>query len=246
MRSVIVTGAGTGIGAATAKLFSKNGYHAFLLGRRKEYLENVAKECSHSSVIPCDLTKAEDVNNAVSQILLNKKLSIEVLVQNAGIFERHSFAEGSDELWRNQFETNLFGAVRLTRAIWPYFAEKRKGSVVMVSSTLGMKPAGGMTAYCATKAAMISLTQSLAIEGGPLGIRVNCVAPGIVDTPIHSFHSMDSLEKETTLAQMSSLQPLGRIGTSEEIATSIFFLGSDQSSWTTGSTLAVDGGINLA
>lgn len=148
-------------------------------------------------------------------------------------------------MWLRQFEVNLMGPVRIARALFPYFKEHGGGSIVNVASTLGMRPTGPTSAYSASKAAMINWTQSLALEGGPAKIRANCVCPGIVDTPIHSFHSLQNLQKEQTLAQLNPLQPLGRIGQPEDVAKAVYFLGSDLSSWTTGSILAVDGGINL-
>lgn len=111
-----------------------------------------------------------------------------------------------------------------------------QGSIVNVSSTLGVRPTAGTGAYSAMKAAQINWAQSLALEGAQHGIRVNCVAAGIVDTPIHP---------PGMIHQMHSAQPLGRVGRPEEIAQSIYFLATEQSAWTTGSVLHVDGGINL-
>lgn len=246
MKAAIITGAGSGIGEATAKLFAQNDYHVFLLGRKKDALAKTAAACPFHTVIPCDLTNPKDVDAATSQILSAKNLALEVLIQNAGIFARHSFADGSEDLWRQQFETNLFAPVRFTRALWPHFVKNQKGSIVMVSSTLGIKPAGGTSAYSASKAALNSLTQTLALEGGPHNIRVNCVAPGIVDTPIHDFHAMESSKKQTAIEGLNPLQPIGRIGSPQEIASAIYFLATEQSSWTTGSIFSVDGGIHLA
>lgn len=246
MKTVLITGAGSGIGAATAIKFAQNNYHVVLMGRRKVALEEVAKLCPAHSILPCDLQNPQEVKKAAASLLSRKDLSLEVLVNNAGIFTRHSFAEGHDETWFDQFNVNLFGVVRLTRELWPTFVKQNKGSIVMVSSTLGLKTSPMTSAYSASKAALISLTHSLALEGGPHRIRVNCVAPGIVDTPIHDFHSAPLDKKAQVLQNLQGLQPLGRIGTSQEIADSIYFLGSDSSSWTTGAVLAVDGGINLA
>ena len=118
-------------------------------------------------------------------------------------------------------------------------------SIVNVSSTLGLKPTADTSAYSASKAAMNNWTQSLALALGSKKIRANCVCPGLVDTPIHSFHSLSIPEKEKTLQKLSPMQPLGRVGKSEEIAQSIYFLASEESAWTTGAILSVDGGINI-
>src|SRR5690606_26670703 len=112
-------------------------------------------------------------------------------------------------------------------------------------STLGLKAVSNVSAYSVTKAALNHLTLCQALEGGAHGIRANAVCPGFVDTPIHSFHSLEEAEKTKALEQMKDLQPLGRIGTPEEIAESIYFLATEHSKWTTGAVLSVDGGINL-
>ncbi|MFS4459896.1 SDR family NAD(P)-dependent oxidoreductase [Bdellovibrio sp. HCB2-146] len=246
-KAALITGASSGIGAATAIEFSKNGYFVYLMGRNKERLEEVAMRCrSGASLMSCDMTDTKALDKRLSEMLTNKAHRIEVLVNNAGIFERHTTETGTDEIWMKQFEVNMLIPVRIVRAFFPYFKTHGGGSIVNVSSTLGIKPAAGTSAYSAVKAAMINWTQCLAQEGGPYKIRANAICPGIVDTPIHQFHSLPEAEKNKALESMQNLQPLGRIGTPDEIAKSIYFLGSDLSSWTTGAALAIDGGINLA
>lgn len=244
-KSVLITGAGSGIGEATAHIFSENQYHVFLLGRNLEKLKNVHSKIPNSTIIVCDITDPDQVDKQIQPLLSNTEYDIQVLINNAGIFKRHTFEEGREELWMEQWATNMLGPVRLTRAIFPYFRQKKKGSIVNVSSTLGLKTIEGTSAYSACKAAMINWTSSLALEGAAHGIRANCVCPGIVDTPIHDFHSLPTEQKKKSLEAMGRLQPLGRVGTPDEIAYSLFFLGSDFSSWTTGAVLSVDGGINL-
>jgi len=245
-KAVLVTGASSGIGAATAIAFSRQGYFVYLMGRNKERLQEVAIQCrGGASIMSCDLTDTTAVNKRLDEILSTKIHRIETLVNNAGIFERHTTEEGSDEIWRRQFEVNLLAPIHITRAFFPYFKNQGGGNIVNVSSTLGLKPQGPTSAYSAVKAAMINWTSSLALEGGAFGIRANCVCPGLVDTPIHHFHSLQGDAKEQALEKMKSLQPLGRIGTPEDVAKAIYFLGSEQASWVTGSVLSVDGGINL-
>lgn len=246
-KAALITGASSGIGAATAVEFSKNGYFVYLMGRNKERLEEVAMRCrSGASLMSCDMTDSKALDKRLNEMLTNKAHRIETVVNNAGIFERHTTETGTDELWMKQFEVNMLIPVRIVRAFFPYFKTHGGGSIVNVSSTLGIKPAAGTSAYSAVKAAMINWTQCLAQEGGQFKIRANAVCPGIVDTPIHQFHALPEAEKTKALESMQNLQPLGRIGTPDEIAKSIYFLGSDLSSWTTGAALAIDGGINLA
>jgi NAD(P)-dependent dehydrogenase (short-subunit alcohol dehydrogenase family) len=245
-KAVLITGASSGIGAATARLFARHGYFVFLLGRNEDRLHEVALDCPNgASLLKADLNNEAQVDKYTRHLYERPDVDLQVLVNNAGIYERHQFHEDLNlDLWRNQFETNLFGSIRLTQKVLPLLLQKKSGSIINVSSTLGLKPAGGASAYSASKAAMISWTQSLALELGPQNIRVNCVAPGIVDTPIHPFHQSE--QKAQALESLNTLQPLRRIGTADEIAQAIYFLGSPQSSWTTGSILCVDGGINLA
>ncbi|MGZ5280105.1 MAG: SDR family NAD(P)-dependent oxidoreductase, partial [Pseudobdellovibrionaceae bacterium] len=168
---------------------------------------------------------------------------LQVLVNNAGIFEAHSSLDDSMEIWHRQFDTNFFGSVKLTMKVLPLLVKARGSWIVNVSSGLGLRPSPRHAAYSAAKAAIISWTKSLAQELGPHQVRVNCVAPGLVDTPIHGYKNEE--QKKQMMEQMKNLQPLGRVGTSGEIARSIYFLGSEESSWTTGAVLVVDGGINL-
>lgn len=235
MKAAIITGAGSGIGRATALLFAKHNYHVFLLGRDSRKLRITHLECGDATSIGCDLTKPDEVENVMKQIFATNK-SVEILVNNAGTFTYNSFENTSEEDWMNQFQIHILASVRLSKAVWPHFVRNKKGSIVNISSTLGLKSTAGTSAYSSMKAAQINLTQTLALEGAPHNIRVNCVAPGIVDTPIHP---------PGAVAQMQNAQPLGRVGRPEEIAQSVFFLASDQSAWTTGAVLSVDGGINL-
>lgn len=245
-KAALITGASSGIGAATAIEYAKNGYFVYLMARNKERLQEVASQCrSGASIVSCDVTDTTALNKRLDEMLTAKIHRIEVVVNNAGIYKPHSTEEGTDEIWLKQFEVNLMGPVRITRAFFPYFKQQGGGSIVNISSTLGLRPQGPNSSYAASKAAMVNWTQSLALEGGSFKIRANCVCPGIVDTPIHNFHHFEVGKKNAALEKMKSLQPLGRIGTPEDVAKAAYFLGSDLSSWTTGAILSVDGGINL-
>lgn len=242
---VLVTGAGTGIGRATCEIFLRNDWDVVAVGRRREPLEAVkALAPERVTSIPCDVTSTAHVEGLRLKIENGSLASrLKCLVNNAGQFAPAKFSETPDSVWQAQFDVNFFGSIRVTRAVVGHLMINQ-GSIVNISSGLGLRPKPGTLAYSATKAAMNNWTQGLAQELAPQ-VRVNCVCPGFVDTPIHSFHSLPREEHASALKQMRSLQPLGRIGTSEEIAESIYFLGSEKSAWTTGAILSVDGGINL-
>ncbi len=244
-KSVVITGAGTGIGAACAQLFSEKNYHVILLGRRLEKLKEVAQTLPSSDIYACDITNTQQVEKVCQELIKKSPYPINCLVNNAGIFERLNFKDTTDQHWQEQFDTNVFGVMKMSRALWPYFEKQGHGSIVNVSSTLGLKPRAQVGAYSATKAAVIAMTQAMALEGGEKQIRVNCVCPGLVDTPIHSFHDLPTDEKQKSIDNLKNMQPLGRIGTPREVADAVYFIGSNHSAWTTGAILSVDGGVNL-
>lgn len=246
--SAVISGASSGIGAATARLFAENGYDVLLLGRSESRLKTVQQECSSFGVKTeiCSFDLIEfDKNVSQFDEKLKNISSCSVLVNNAGIYLTGSFTEMKSSDWMKMFQVNLLASVQLTQHLWPLFSKNKKGSIVNVSSTLGIKPAPGTGAYSALKAAMINWTHTLAQEGGSHGIRANCICPGITDTPIHAFHRLQGEAKEKALSQMASYQLLNFIGQPEDVAKACYFIGSDNSRWTTGSILSVDGGINI-
>jgi NAD(P)-dependent dehydrogenase (short-subunit alcohol dehydrogenase family) len=242
---VLITGAGTGIGRATAERFLKEGWSIVAVGRRTEPLEALhsaypGRVLAHA----CDLTKAADVERLSERLKHDCPEGLSALINNAGAYERVSFLQTDDAHWERMFEANLFAPVRLTRALLPLL-EKTAGAVINVSSTLGLRPVVATSAYAAAKAALVNWTQSLALEMAGQKVRVNCVCPGIVDTPIHPFHTQGPEAKLKTLDSLAPLQPLGRIGRPEEVAHAIWSLSAPGSEWMTGSILTVDGGIAL-
>ena len=243
MAGVLITGAGSGIGRAVAEKFLSAGYHVALVGRRLEPLKEIENaHLGRAKAFTCDVASGKDVARLGQEIASDPYFgqSLTILVNNAGVFERKTFQQTDDVAWLKMFETNFFGAVRVTRELLPHM-KKNRGVIINVSSGLGLKPAAETTAYSASKAAMNNWTQGLALEVAGHGVRVNCVCPGIVDTPIHGFHG----KGEEALNAMGGLQPLGRVGRPQEIAHAVFSLSGPGSEWTTGAILCVDGGINL-
>lgn len=247
-KAVLITGASSGIGEATAEEFSQRGWFVFLAGRNMERLERVGSRMrAGASLLKMDLADSGSIEKYSKHIYERSEVQLEALVNNAGIYESHAFEGYEISKWRAMFETNFFGLVDMTQRLMPYFLKQGRGSIVNVSSTLGLRPVASGASYSASKAALVSLTQSMALEYGSKGIRVNCICPGLVDTPIHQFNQFSEDKKNQYVQEnLAKMQPLGRIGTPTEIAKSIYFLASEESSWTTGAILSVDGGINIA
>lgn len=250
--TVLITGAGSGIGLATTHAFLNAGWNVILVGRRPGPLDDVARTAptDRAVVATCDLSEADQVTELIAKLRAGRLAphlpgSLKAVVNNAGIYERAAFLETSDQIWEQQLETNLIAPARLSRLLVPILAANGGGSIVNVSSTVGQRPVPGCSAYAASKAGLINLTQAMAWELADKNIRVNCVCPGIVDTPIHSFHGDKSADAQKTIEQLAKLQPLGRIGTPDEIAGGILYFCQPHAGWTTGAVLNIDGGILL-
>lgn len=244
----LVTGAGSGIGQAiTLKLISE-GHHVFGLGRDPKKLAATAKLAGNASFLSSsvDLSNAGECSRATQEIrrwLKQQNFQLLGVVNNAGVFDRKEFVATSDTIWERHFYNNLLSAVRITREFYPDLKEAAPSSVLNISSTLGLRPVAMTSAYSALKAAMVNWTQTLALEWAADKIRVNCICPGLVDTPIHAFHGQDDTSEARV--QANAAQPLARMGTGADIAEAASFLLSEKSNWTTGSILRVDGGISL-
>lgn len=240
-KTALITGAGSGIGQAIAQQFSQAGYELWLLGRQRQKLEGTRSLLSGPShLLELDLEDLSQVEKVGST--LNSQLGpggLNVLIHNAGLIRRAPFVETTRHDWEQSFRVHLLGPVLLTQALLPALVLAQPSAIVTVSSNLGQMPIANTSSYSALKAALINWTLSLAMELAPRGIRANCVCPGIVDTPIHGKPTPEQREF------MGQLQPLGRMGNPDDIARAVFFLGSEQSAWTTGSVLTVDGGISL-
>jgi NAD(P)-dependent dehydrogenase (short-subunit alcohol dehydrogenase family) len=238
---VLVTGAGSGIGTEIAKLYSSKGFEVWLLGRNPKKLETVS-QCleGKSQIFPCDLNDLDQIEKISRNILSSQKgKTLKCLIHNAGLIKRVPFVDSTRSEWQESFNVHLLGPVILTQALLPLMYPAAPAYIVNVSSNLAINPIENTSSYSALKSALLNWTKSLALELASKNIHVNAVAPGIVETPLHGKWSPEDKK------YMDKLQPLGRVGTPEEIAQSVYFLGSEGASWTTGSILTVDGGISL-
>ena len=235
----IITGGSRGIGFETAKIFSENGASVVITSSNRQQLENAANQLTNTIPISADITNEEEVKIVVEETI-KKFGKLDILVNNAGIFPKIKQLHEISELeWNKVLDVNLNGPFRFAKFSIPYL-QKTSGTIINVSSDAGLKAYEGFNAdaYSASKAALVVLTKCWALEYAKNNIRVNCVCPGVVDTEM----TKPFLKTEKDREFMDNDHPIGRIGQPDEIAKSILFLTSEDSSWTTGAILAVDGG----
>jgi NAD(P)-dependent dehydrogenase (short-subunit alcohol dehydrogenase family) len=240
----LVTGGGSGIGAATARRLAADGYGVCVTGRRREPLEQVAAQTGGLAVVS-DTSDAGSVRAAVDAAV-ERFGSLHVLVCSAGTGASGAVADQTPERWQGVIETNLTGAFLAAGAALPHLLESR-GAVVTVSSLGGLRVSPESAAYGASKAGLIMLTQSIALDYGPQGVRANCVCPGWIRTPM-ADRAMDELaarsggDREAAYMLANERVPARRAGTPEEVAEAIAWLASPASSYVNGAVLPVDGG----
>ena len=241
-RRVLVTGATSGIGQATALLLAQEGARVAATGRRPEALAGLVAEAPAGSVLvfPGDLVddafRARLVTEAAERLG-----GLDGLVNAAGIIGFGDWAATDLAGWDRMMDINLRSLFDLTRRALPSLLATR-GAIVNVSSVTGVRAFPGLLAYCVSKAALDQLTRCLSLELAPQGVRVNAVNPGVVRTNLHRAGGMEAPQYEQFLERSRGTHPLGRVGAPEDIAHAIAFLLSDEAAWITGETMPVDGG----
>ena len=241
----LITGGTSGIGEATAILFAKEGAKIAITGRNETrghaVTEQITKNGGHAVFIPTDVRKNNDCQLAADEVL-RAFGGIDILFNNAGIFYPHTTLDCSEEEWDEQIDINLKGTFLMSKAVLPHMIERRSGVIINNSSGWGILGGDAAVAYCASKGGVVLLTKAMAIDHGRQGIRVNCICPSDVDTPMLPEDArMRGMKWEDYLAGCAN-RPLGRIGAADEIAKAALFLASDDSSFMTGAALVVDGG----
>jgi NAD(P)-dependent dehydrogenase (short-subunit alcohol dehydrogenase family) len=234
----LVTGAGTGIGAAAARLLAANGCGVALVGRRDEPLHRVAADLGPSEVIVADLEE-RDAPGRVVERTLTAFGRLDVVVNNAAVIGNGPFADFTLDQFDRHVAVNLRAPFFLTQAALPALRNAEAGAVVNVSSSVGSIVKPGTTLYSVTKAGLEYLTRANAYEFAQWGIRVNCIAPGPVDTPIHATY-LDDLE--AGYRDLARRIPLGRMGHVDDVARWVWWLSAPDTDWTTGNVVHVDGG----
>jgi 2-keto-3-deoxy-L-fuconate dehydrogenase len=237
---VVVTGAASGIGAATVARFRAEGAKVVGIDRDGETLAQVALD----GRVVADVSEAEEISAAVDEAaeLLG---GLDVAVASAGIAKRGTAADTSPEDWERVFAVNVSGVFFTARAAIPHLRRAGGGAIVNVASQLGLVAAANAAAYCASKGAVVQLTRAMAVDHGPEGIRVNCVCPGPTDTPLLAPYFDASPDPAAERVAYENAQVHGRLVTAEEIADAVVYLASPGAASTIGVALVVDGGYSI-
>ena len=244
-RRALVTGASRGIGRAIALAYARAGADLAVLARSVEHLQTLADKIRahgrEAIVVTCDVAEAEDVSSAVERVL-QEFGHLDVLVNNAGgpVFNA-PFLEIRPEGFLRVLELNLMSVVRFCQAVGSQMVERRKGSIINIDSIGATHPAPLVSPYCASKAAVVNLTQALAQEWAGAAVRVNCLSPGLIDTDINR----SLVEHPEVGRTMASVVPLGRWGHPGDLVGAAIWLASDASAYVTGAVIPVNGGIGV-
>lgn len=234
--AVLVTGGSRGIGAATVRRFAEAGYPVAF-----SYLHSEESAASLAASSRAEAIRADAGDPKAAEYLISETERrvgpVGILVNNAGVSQSGLLTDFSPDEIRSMFEVNALGSLYLSRAVLPGMVRRKRGCILNVSSIWGLDGASCEVVYSSTKAAIIGMTQALAKEVGPSGIRVNCVAPGVIDTEMNARLNAEDR------AALCEETPLGRFGTADEIAETLFWLASDAASFITGQVISPNGGF---
>jgi dehydrogenase/reductase SDR family protein 4 len=238
----IVTGASRGIGRAIAEIFAREGARVAICGRKQETLDQAAAEIGFSvKAIACHVGRADQIENLLA-VTARDLGAVDILVNNAAT--NISFGpclEIEEAQFDKMIEINLKSAFRLVKAIAPGMYNRGRGSIINIASVAGLRPQRYSLLYSMTKAALIMMTQSYALELGPKGVRVNAIAPGLIQTALSEHYWKDEAQRDAVLSK----QPLPRLGQPADVAELALLLASENGSYITGQTFTVDGGFLL-
>jgi NAD(P)-dependent dehydrogenase (short-subunit alcohol dehydrogenase family) len=244
----IVTGSGSGIGRATAQLFSKEGAKVTVLDRDKaageETVALIRAAGGDAAFSMADVSKASDLKKAV-ETTVERYGKLNVLVNNAAIQVLAKLVDTSEEDWDRVHSVNLKGVFLGCKFAIPAMLQAGGGAIVNMASVLGFVGDPDLAAYCAAKGGVIALTRVAALTYGPQGIRVNCICPGDVETPLVQDYFEKDADSKALREMVYSKYALRRIAAPEEIAKAALFLASEESSFVTGSTMVVDGALTI-
>jgi NAD(P)-dependent dehydrogenase (short-subunit alcohol dehydrogenase family) len=242
-KSALITGAGSGIGRAIALAYAREGAKIALTGRRQHTLEETARLTGQTGVliVPGDVRKPKDIEGMI-QGTVELFGRLDALVCNAGVLLPGTADTQTEADWDTTFDVNVKAVWRLARAALPHLRRAGGGSIINVSSVVGLIAARNRLAYSASKGAVTLLTKAMAVDLGPENIRVNCICPGIVETELVADFVRRAPDPAEARRKRELLHAIPRIGQPEDIAGCAVFLASDESRWLTGAAIPVDGG----
>lgn len=250
-KMVLITGGGSGIGAAIAKRFVEDGARVCITGRRERLLDEVAQSLPAGKVVICsgDVSKEEDANRMV-EIAIKFGGKLDVLINNAGINLQGSVTELDLSVWQRAIGVNVTGPYLLMKAAIPHMIGNGGGSIINIASIGGINCLPGMPSYCVSKAALIMLTKQVAMDYGNRNIRCNVICPGgvktdMIDSEFGKFGKMLNMSNDSFFHMLSSEIPLRRFADASEITGICSHLASDDSSFMTGAVIVVDGGTSV-
>lgn len=242
-KACLVTGAGSGIGRATALRFAAEGAHVAAADIREESAAATAEQIGAAAIaLALDVTSADSAAAAIDAACKAFD-GLDVVVNNAGVTIVGAVHELSEEDWDRELHTNLKSVYLVSKAAWPRLLDRGGGAIVNTASIAGLWAIPADAAYCASKAGVIMLTKCMALDGASVGIRVNCVCPGYTQTPMIDGYFEDQPDPAEARRLAESLHPLGRLGRPQDIADAMVYLASDEADWVTGTALVVDGGL---
>jgi len=237
----LVTGAGSGIGAAIAEIFARSGAEVFAVDRDRGAGDAVAARISRggdrASFKALDVTNENDCEKIAREIP-----RVDILVNNAGIGHVGTILQTTGADLDRMYQVNVRGVFNLSKAFVPQMLERRSGSIINMASIGGVVGIRDRLAYCATKFAVVGITKSMALDHAKQGVRVNCICPGRVETPFVSARLKEYPDPQKAYEEMASTQALGRMAKPEEIAAAALYLASDEAAFITGSAFLIDGG----
>jgi 2-keto-3-deoxy-L-fuconate dehydrogenase len=240
-KTALLTGAGAGIGRATAKIFADAGARVIATDRDADTLVSLASESSGIVTMALDVTKPDQIAD-----IADKAGAVDILFNCAGIVPAGNILEGSRDAWVRAFDINVTSIFDMTRSFLPGMIARGTGNIINIASVVStLKTAPNRAAYAATKAAVIALTKSVALDFVGQGIRCNAICPGTVDTPSLGDRMAATGDAEVARRAFIARQPMGRLGTAEEIAFAALYLASSESAFMTGHALVIDGAFSL-
>lgn len=241
-KKAIITGAATGIGLETARRFAEEGAQVVLSDIDSAGVAAAAGEITSAIAIAADVTDQGQVDALIAGAIEGLG-GLDIFVNNAGIPMLGGVESLAEADWDREMDVNLKSIYRTGRAVWPHFKAQGGGVILNTASIAGLRGSAGQASYGAAKAGVINLTRCMAIDGAQVPIRVNCICPGFIETPMVLAYLEGQDDPVASRAEVDALHPLGGIGRPGDIAAGFVYLASDEASWITGTALTIDGGL---